>query len=358
MVSVSYGQSSTQPDPYATPGLHHQESIEKTMEVDTPNRSSVKKVGEIVTIIESRSANVGHDMDLEWFDLADSLGYIATIHPQTALEDSALLDTTDILIVSSGVIDIPAPRGKMILNFLKSGKPVYLQNEYLCTYSSNMLFKEIVDSLGGGVALIGTVSGDLKPMNVSGPLSNTPNQVDSLTYFWYGCNAAADSVTVIPFLEYGGNTFGFIFTPPNPSYGVLITTSDQDWVRNPSGYLPPLLLMENILHYLSTGGTVDISVKESNFISGFSLEQNYPNPFNPATTISYQLKNSSDVRLQVFNQLGQSVRQLVNRKQPAGNHLVEWDGRDDDGNEAASGVYIYQLKTNQGTQSKKMLLLK
>jgi hypothetical protein len=116
---------------------------------------------------------------------------------------------------------------------------------------------------------------------------------------------------------------------------------------------------------VTPGGTLiefnsptSISENQDLIVSNFSLSQNYPNPFNPVTTIGYQLNNTSQVKLQVFNQLGESVRQLVNRKQPAGSHSVEWNGMDDDGNKVASGIYIYQLNTNQGTQSNKMLLLK
>ena len=88
--------------------------------------------------------------------------------------------------------------------------------------------------------------------------------------------------------------------------------------------------------------------------SKFILEQNYPNPFNPRTAISYQLSAISQVKLSIYNLLGQHVATLVSARQPAGNYTVEWDATG-----FASGVYLYKLSTNQGfTQTRKLLLLK
>ena len=93
-------------------------------------------------------------------------------------------------------------------------------------------------------------------------------------------------------------------------------------------------------------------------VQNFQLRQNYPNPFNPITTINYHLPKSSEVELAVYNLLGQKIRLLVNSRQPAGSYEIEWDGVDGWGNEAASGVYIYRLKTQDRILSKKMILLK
>jgi len=85
----------------------------------------------------------------------------------------------------------------------------------------------------------------------------------------------------------------------------------------------------------------------------FQLSQNYPNPFNPTTAISYQLSAVSQVKLKVYNMLGQRVRTLVNEKQEAGKHTVVFDATG-----LASGVYFYRLSTDNGyIQTKKMILL-
>jgi len=91
----------------------------------------------------------------------------------------------------------------------------------------------------------------------------------------------------------------------------------------------------------------------------FALFQNYPNPFNPETTIQYQLSQAAEVTLKIFNLLGQEVRTLVNQRQPAGAHAVAWDGKDNFGRQAATGVYIFQLKAGESFKmSKRMMLVK
>ncbi len=92
--------------------------------------------------------------------------------------------------------------------------------------------------------------------------------------------------------------------------------------------------------------------------TAFKLEQNYPNPFNPVTKISYSIgtihESSVHVDLSIYNILGQKVATLVNKKQPAGKYSVEWNASG-----FASGIYIYQLKTGNGFQDvKKLVLLK
>ncbi|NIT55736.1 MAG: T9SS type A sorting domain-containing protein [Aliifodinibius sp.] len=95
---------------------------------------------------------------------------------------------------------------------------------------------------------------------------------------------------------------------------------------------------------------------EEQTLNTFRLFQNYPNPFNPTTVISYRLPTGGEVKLIVYDQLGKQVRNLVNKTQPAGLHKVEWNGMDDMGNEVASGVYIYQLRIGEHSQSQKMVL--
>ncbi|MBD3403238.1 T9SS type A sorting domain-containing protein [candidate division GN15 bacterium] len=90
----------------------------------------------------------------------------------------------------------------------------------------------------------------------------------------------------------------------------------------------------------------------------FSLAQNYPNPFNPETNINFSLPTASEVRLEVFNLLGQKVTTLANQEYDAGQHTVVWDGTSDAGNKVASGVYFYRLVTDQFSDTKKMLMLK
>ena len=90
----------------------------------------------------------------------------------------------------------------------------------------------------------------------------------------------------------------------------------------------------------------------------FALRANYPNPFNPSTTIRYQLPQSAEVRLEIFDVLGQKVRTLVAEKQPAGLHRMVWDSRNQAGSPVAAGVYLYRLRAGDFEQVRKLLLLK
>jgi hypothetical protein len=90
----------------------------------------------------------------------------------------------------------------------------------------------------------------------------------------------------------------------------------------------------------------------------FALAQNYPNPFNPETVISYQLPVASEVRLTIFNALGQEIRTLVNGRQSPGQKSVVWDGKNDRGQAVNSGIYFYTLKAGERVQTKKMLLMR
>ncbi|MBN1350143.1 Ig-like domain-containing protein [candidate division KSB1 bacterium] len=90
----------------------------------------------------------------------------------------------------------------------------------------------------------------------------------------------------------------------------------------------------------------------------FVLNQNYPNPFNPMTRLTYQLPVRADVRLVIYNIMGQTICELVNEQQPAGYYAVHWDGKDKNGMDAASGVYFYRIIAGNFTQTKRMVLLK
>jgi hypothetical protein len=104
----------------------------------------------------------------------------------------------------------------------------------------------------------------------------------------------------------------------------------------------------------NTGGVT--AVKESHLAglpSDFSLMQNYPNPFNPSTTIEYAVPKSGLVSLKVYDMVGRVVAVLVDGERPAGTHKVVWDAGAE-----ASGVYFYQFKSTEFTDTKKLLLLR
>lgn len=92
---------------------------------------------------------------------------------------------------------------------------------------------------------------------------------------------------------------------------------------------------------------------KNNVIECFLLSNNFPNPFNPNTTIVYYLPISSEVKLKIYDVLGNEIATLVNEEKPAGTYEVNFDA----GN-LASGIYIYKLLAGDFIQTRKMILLK
>ena len=85
----------------------------------------------------------------------------------------------------------------------------------------------------------------------------------------------------------------------------------------------------------------------------FRLDQNYPNPFNPKTNISFELPEESNVKVRVFDILGNEVLTLVNSRLEAGRHEITWNASD-----YSSGIYFYRLETKDNSATMKMTLLK
>lgn len=90
----------------------------------------------------------------------------------------------------------------------------------------------------------------------------------------------------------------------------------------------------------------------------FRLKQNFPNPFNAGTVIEYELREESDVEIEIFNVLGQKIKTLLKGRLWRGPHQVVWDGKDRDGHAVASGVYVCRLEAGRFSQSRKMLLVR
>ncbi|MBD3374052.1 T9SS type A sorting domain-containing protein [candidate division KSB1 bacterium] len=90
----------------------------------------------------------------------------------------------------------------------------------------------------------------------------------------------------------------------------------------------------------------------------FRLQQNYPNPFNPVTTISYYLARDTDVELAIYNMAGQNIITLLNGRQNAGAHQLQWQGIDRYGHQVGSGVYFYRLTAGEFIETKKMVLVR
>jgi len=117
----------------------------------------------------------------------------------------------------------------------------------------------------------------------------------------------------------------------------------------------------DITQFELNGGMVKASIE--NLPKAFALLQNYPNPFNPETWIPYQLSEPTDVGITIYNAAGQMVRRLDLGYRMPGHYTdrsraAHWDGRNEAGEEVASGVYFYQLQAGRDVSIRKMIVLR
>jgi hypothetical protein len=144
--------------------------------------------------------------------------------------------------------------------------------------------------------------------------------------------------------------FTYNYSPETyyPAYDIFDIDGD--------GYLELIIydVLNNfwICKVYSTTATIDVK-NNSSIVKDFELKQNYPNPFNPSTAIEYSLSGESAVKLLLFNEIGQTVKTLVDQKQRAGEYKINLNGLG-----LASGVYFYQIIIDGFTEAKKMILVK
>ena len=104
--------------------------------------------------------------------------------------------------------------------------------------------------------------------------------------------------------------------------------------------------------------TTNISEEITPVPGKFELFQNNPNPFNQSTQIGFILGKSDFVNLNVYDMLGRRIKTLVSERLPAGYNSVTWNGTDESGKDVTSGIYLYELKSGDFTETRKLMLLK
>ena len=194
-------------------------------------------------------------------------------------------------------------------------------------------------------------------------VANTLNKTTNGGGAWTSLTTALGTPHVFEYIQgtstaYAGSTNGLYKTTDNGTTWVVETLP-----QGVTGEPYSIKLVNNGVNGL-VGGTSGMLLRKANVTGikdsknnlkadAFELNQNYPNPFNPSTQITYSLAERANVTLKVFNTLGQEVAVLMNGEQAAGNHFVNFEGRN-----LASGLYLYTLKAGNSVSTKKMMLLK
>ena len=153
----------------------------------------------------------------------------------------------------------------------------------------------------------------------------------------------------------------------------LTYDDDDPWPPEPDGEGPTLELInpliDNGIYSNWTASLVNGTPGEqnSNYLGStqnnllaedYRLYQNYPNPFNPLTKIMYYLPKRSEISLKIYDALGREIRLLEGGLKDPGYHTLEWDSKDNIGNNVSAGIYLYQLQTEGYIKNNKMVLIK
>lgn len=221
-------------------------------------------------------------------------------------------------------------------NFLIEANNAY---DYLITNFYSPQLKAFYTTLGNSQAVytpfnVAVLSGAMREARLVGDKTDSP-----LLY--------------TRFFNFVGNSMQL---SESESTGETGNDSDGDGIP----YIPQQA--NNLASVFATEATLSLvtDVEDENILTPdlFNLAQNYPNPFNPSTIISFDIAADAFVKLKVYNIIGQEVAQLVNENKTAGKYQINWNGTDNAGNKVTSGVYLYSLKANDFTATRKMILTK
>ena len=182
--------------------------------------------------------------------------------------------------------------------------------------------------------------GEFQPINLDDYVHDADNTKDEIT--WTAFGAVELRVQIV-------NRVATV-NVPSPEW----TGSETIifYARDPWGLTGSSITVFTV--QVSTDVTTDDSQR---LPTKFALHPNYPNPFNPDTWIAYDVPEVSQVRISIYNRLGQKVRTLIDETKPAGRFQIKWNGCDDFGRKVSSGIYFYQIESDKYTATRKMILI-
>jgi photosystem II stability/assembly factor-like uncharacterized protein len=298
------------------------------------------------------------------------------------LADISHIDSNTLMIVGENGLILKTTNGGLTWNFQTSGTTNLLQSISLIdsNYGTVVGYQgTILRTYNGGIDWISQTSGTEKDLNAvffinmnngiavgdSGTILKTNNGgipvalisftaevfESEIKFNWSTATETNNSgFEILRFAQNDNNEWediGFV-----PGHGTTTETQHYSFTDNdlkPGKY-------QYKLKQIDYDGTFEYSqIVEADipFANEFLLSQNYPNPFNPTTKIEFRIADFGFVNLKVYDILGREVAILVNEEKPAGEYEIEFNAAN-----LPSGIYFYQLKAGQFSQTKKMILLK
>jgi hypothetical protein len=153
-----------------------------------------------------------------------------------------------------------------------------------------------------------------------------------------------------------GNVSSYTLSGVSLSDAIGVTAYDKSFSaanENASTIVNDNMTNGNESWFTYASAVTGITDKGNQLPREYQLSQNYPNPFNPTTTINYSIAKEGNVSLTVYNVIGSKVATIVNGYKPAGNYSVQFNG-----NNLASGIYLYKLESGNYNAAKKFVLIK
>lgn len=350
-------------DEFAMPGCYDLNIFDGWESIDPdPSVPSLELVTQSGILCVDMWGDVNLDRRVNVADLVSVVAYIIGNYDLTKRQYAAgdmivndSVNVVDLVGIINTIIGLPLP---------ENSAPAPLDDNFA---TLKVWHNEIPDA---GIQAEAAVEASL-PTNIAGvelEVRYNPGAVQMMPPY---LTAASDEM-VIYYSDNGTGTMRVLLHSEHPwNEGELIPEGLADIIRLPFISRVPIAADDDrqvriVRAAMSTGAAKGVRVEGINtdpiLPDHFELYQNRPNPFNPTTNIDFYIDGSSvgadDVKLEVFNILGQTVKTLIDEPLPPGQYSIIWDGTDIDGKKVASGIYLYRLKVGDADKTKKMVLLK
>jgi len=205
-------------------------------------------------------------------------------------------------------------------------------------------------------------------ISTSGHIGYYANGFTDTQDFWKVVAPSSDSIYVHVTSD---STLDLDLTAYDPSGTTILTSDGRSGIYSRVGIKPisGSTYYFRVYRWQGSAGSYSIIASRSSVVSveqledpavptQFAVHQNFPNPFNPTTTIQFDLPGVTDVKLRIYNLMGQEVRGMEFSSLGSGFHRFVWDGRDQKGGALPSGIYMYRIESVHGTAVRRMILVR